>query len=512
MKKYQHSIPIKSTSSLIFALLICFIGFVSEINANPNEAETILNSNAHDTIKIEQNYKLAGSYIYKNIDSATYFVEQGFELSKKIDYKNGIGEGYGWLAYLSHQRGNLKEAINYNVKCLAIIQAQGFVSQYPRILNNLATLHLELKSYDKAMQYYKECIELNTRADAKKSLASNYNNLALIDRILENFDNSFQNYQKAVEIRTIIKDTIGLASTYSNLGTLYEVQERLDSAVYYYDKSLTYRKLLKDRKGTAISLYKLGNAYYLEGQYSKALAKAEESYQISSKWGYIAQEKEVSEVMYRIYKVTNNNLKALKYYERFNLLADSLNNIETQKKVIESDYQIEYNKKHLVDSLKNTQILIENELLEKENTLKAKSLSIQRLWLLLTILLLCALVIMLILFRKTAKAKEIQLRTEVKLKLSEVLALQNKLSVQKEQNQSPIEGINIVLDEKLTEREQEVLDALVLGLSNKEIGTKLYLSVNTIKFHINNLYFKLDVNNRTQAAIKGSLLQMSEQK
>lgn len=509
MKKTNLLQLVKHKHPTFLATIIVCIAMISNVKSNP--PQDILEPELHDTLKIDHYYMLAGGYIYKNIDSATYFVNQGFELSKKYQFMDGIAQGYGFLGFLSHQRGNLTEAIRYNIKCLAIIQAQGYESEYPRILNNLATLHLELENYDQAKDYYEECIPLNIAANAKKSLASNYNNLALIYRFLKDYENSYSYYLKALEIRVEIRDSIGLASTYSNMGSLYEVQNQLDSAIFYHIKSLTLRELLKERKGIAISLYKAGYVYFQEKKYKNALQYAEESYKIATKWGYKIQEKEASEVLYKIYKATNNTALALKYHERFNLLADSLNNIEAQKKVIESEYQLEYNKKYLIDSLRNKQILVENELLEKENTLKENSLSIQRLWLFLVIILLFTLIVLLVLFRKNAKAKETQLRTEVKLRLSEVLALQDKLKVKNEQNQSPIEGINIVLDEKLSEREQEVLDALVLGLSNKDIGEKLFLSVNTIKSHINNLYFKLDVNNRTQAAIKGSLLRMSEQ-
>ncbi|MFK8039331.1 MAG: response regulator transcription factor, partial [Crocinitomicaceae bacterium] len=71
-------------------------------------------------------------------------------------------------------------------------------------------------------------------------------------------------------------------------------------------------------------------------------------------------------------------------------------------------------------------------------------------------------------------------------------------------------GLNIVLHDKLSSREQEILDLLALGLSNKEIGEQLFVSVNTVKTHILSLYNKLDVKNRTQAAIKGNLLKIQE--
>jgi len=54
--------------------------------------------------------------------------------------------------------------------------------------------------------------------------------------------------------------------------------------------------------------------------------------------------------------------------------------------------------------------------------------------------------------------------------------------------------------EQLTQREQGVLEQIVRGKSNKEIGVILEISEATVKTHINNLLGKLGVEDRTQAA------------
>jgi DNA-binding NarL/FixJ family response regulator len=51
----------------------------------------------------------------------------------------------------------------------------------------------------------------------------------------------------------------------------------------------------------------------------------------------------------------------------------------------------------------------------------------------------------------------------------------------------------------LTERERTVLAALAEGLSNSRIAEQLGVSVNTVKFHLQNLFLKLGVRNRTEA-------------
>jgi len=58
------------------------------------------------------------------------------------------------------------------------------------------------------------------------------------------------------------------------------------------------------------------------------------------------------------------------------------------------------------------------------------------------------------------------------------------------------------LVEPLTERELEVLRLLAEGLSNAEIGERLYISLPTVKSHTRNIYGKLDVHSREQAVIQ----------
>lgn len=67
-------------------------------------------------------------------------------------------------------------------------------------------------------------------------------------------------------------------------------------------------------------------------------------------------------------------------------------------------------------------------------------------------------------------------------------------------------AINIAENNILTVRENEMLVCIIKGYSNKEIADKLFVSENTVKKHLNNIYSKLGVSRRTQAISKAKEL------
>lgn len=60
----------------------------------------------------------------------------------------------------------------------------------------------------------------------------------------------------------------------------------------------------------------------------------------------------------------------------------------------------------------------------------------------------------------------------------------------------------------ISKREHEVLELIAKGHSNQEVADKLYVSVNTVKTHLSNLFLKLDAARRTQAIQKAKELRL----
>jgi LuxR family maltose regulon positive regulatory protein len=75
------------------------------------------------------------------------------------------------------------------------------------------------------------------------------------------------------------------------------------------------------------------------------------------------------------------------------------------------------------------------------------------------------------------------------------------------ETKTPLTDQSELLD-PLSERELEVLQLIAEGLTNPEIASRLYLSLNTVKVHTRNIYSKLNVHSRAQAIARSQELEL----
>jgi len=70
----------------------------------------------------------------------------------------------------------------------------------------------------------------------------------------------------------------------------------------------------------------------------------------------------------------------------------------------------------------------------------------------------------------------------------------------KSKNELTLEGVNNLAMDPLSKKEFEIIKDLIEGYTNAQIAERQYLSRHTVKWHLQNIYAKLGVTNRTAAA------------
>jgi DNA-binding CsgD family transcriptional regulator len=96
------------------------------------------------------------------------------------------------------------------------------------------------------------------------------------------------------------------------------------------------------------------------------------------------------------------------------------------------------------------------------------------------------------------------------LKLSkpkiETIVIEKEVFVNR--NENFVLNTSLISQLELSKRELEILGLLAQGYSNQEIAAKLFVSLSTVKTHLQNLFEKLDVKRRIQAVEKAKRLSL----
>src|SRR4051812_25890786 len=95
---------------------------------------------------------------------------------------------------------------------------------------------------------------------------------------------------------------------------------------------------------------------------------------------------------------------------------------------------------------------------------------------------------------------------EVVVVEKEMVVVEKEIYVNRPENF--VLNTSLVSQLELSKRELEILSLLAQGHSNQEIAAKIFVSLSTVKTHLQNLFEKLDVKRRTQAVEKAKRLNL----
>lgn len=380
--------------------------------------------------------------------------------------------------------------------------------------------------YEEAVSLYLEVIEFFTRKNDSVQLASAYSNLGVAYEEMEVAVKSIEYHKKALNLRLLIKDTLNTAYSYNNLGVVYtELYGNSDSALYYYEKaghifritnslwqfatvsnnighiyldkdeyskaeqnfdySLSIYDSLDINQGKGEVLRSYGQLYFAQREDVKAIEALKESLEINAELSNQKEILEINRILSKIYIANGDFSLATETMQIYNNLNDSILNIEKQKAIadMESKYQLKEKNKTI-------------EILQLEDDLHRKQIKNQTMFIALLSVIFFSIIIIYFFNRNKNKLKQRQLRLELQNYLLRIDELQIKVKEKGDCSKFSEEKLK---DFDLSEREIEVLKLIAQGYKNSEIADKLFVSQNTIKTHIKNIYVKLDVKNRVEA-------------
>ncbi len=393
-----------------------------------------------------------------------------------------------WMnqAAMKEMSGNYDSAVAIYLKVIGFFKRKKDTVQLANGYNNLAILYEEIEQPDKAITYNTKALALRKKIKDTLNIAYSYNNLGVVyTELKKNTDSALYFYKKAATIFKMMHATMPFATVTNNIGHIYLDRKEYNSAEQYFRYPLHVYDSLDMDQGKAEVLRSFGQLYFAKGEYDRAVKSLQQATELNKKLLMMKEVLEIQKILTKIYISTGDYAKATELMQDHNRVSDSLMGLEKQKTIadMETKYRV---------TEKNKTI----EVLRLKDALNKKQIKYQTLFIAFLVSVFVLIVVLFYFNRKKNEEKQRRLRLELQNYLLRIGELQNEINDKGDCTKFPEEKLKQF---DLSEREAEVLRMIALGYKNSDIAKKLFISANTVKTHIKNIYVKLDVKNRVGA-------------
>ena len=519
-------------STLLFFTLINFSFGQKLTKKQLDSTFSALNVLPNDTEKVDQLITL-----YKNSSRSKLtnedFIDEAIAVSEEIFYIEGLAKSYDRKGLSARYAYNYTSSITYHKRALNLLNKTTDTFSKVKCLNNLGVAYRKLNLEKEAFKVYFEALDLSERLKNKRSIAIALHGIGNVFIDIEEYTKALHYFKKGYKLELERGNEKGQEYSLSNIGEVLLYKTEYDSAYVYLSKALELTKKYKRKESEAIQYNLLGLLFQKKGDFNKSTAyykeaiplftkennirylsntlinvgknqlnsgnfkDAEDNIKVGLSSAKMIKSKENISLGYNAlvayYTLTKNYKEALSSHKIATAFNDSIVNEASQKSIISTQVEYETAKK----DAQIQQLANEN----KESQVKAKT-NFYSLIIITTVSVLSILILsyLLYLYRRNSDLEIENKNSELQNYLFQINELKDKVN-----NKTAIENQNIsdnFSDYELSKREKEVLTFLTTGLSNEEIAKKMFVSKNTIKTHIKNIYSKLDVKNRIQAIKK----------
>ena len=443
--------------------------------------------------------ELCAKIAHLHFSKSNYYLAQlYFDKSAQKYLNDSLIENYAEqvsnAGVVKEMSGLYTEAIQNYLKSLRIFDSLNLDLKLSRILNNIGIVYQQLNENKKSLEYYHKSLNITEKLGKHDISAIRYNNIAtLYEESENNIDSALFYYNKALNIWKNDSNSNNLGIVLNNIGYVYLVKNNIGKADSLFEESLIISNKNNNKNNKSFVLRNKALLLIKKADYTNAISYIKESILITRDIKNKEAEMKSLKVLADAYEHNNEYKLANSTLKELHLLNDELSGVKQK---------LQINKLNIQYSVREKEHQI--NILELKNNVQNKKL--MQLWLLIAALtfLLTGVIVIYRLHKKNSKLEMQHMRRDIADYLSQIEELKEKHSINIENQQKDI--IEKLKQYGLTETEEKVLLLISKGYKNTEIAEKMFVSINTIKTHTKNIFIKLDVRNRIEAARKAQII------
>ena len=330
------------TAFLAGCILLCFFAFTQ------NEVDSIkhtLQKNAkRDSLRVKSLLNLSNIIVWQQPSEAMRYADSAFQLAEKLDWQKGVALSLRQKGLVFYATADLLNAADFTLKAS---NAGAFMHNplfNASIDNNLANIYADMGDYAKALDYYRNYLNIsrqlhddNNEMNALINIGNIYAEQNKLTKALD-YTNNGLTIAKKLNNKTIA----GVAL--NNIGVIYKKLNKDDSAENAFNKSILLAEETKNNSSKATALTELAQIYLKHGDQKKAIAYATQSLTLSNETADLEWQRDARQALSQAYEKEHNLPLAYKFYKEYIQIRDSILNNEKKQELVKKEMQYGFDK------------------------------------------------------------------------------------------------------------------------------------------------------------------------
>lgn len=474
---------------VIFTCLLFSFGLVRSQNMLDSLNRELLQANGKPEREVSIYCKISREIAESNPDSALAIAGKALAITNSLKNDSLFAHVLIAQATAYSFKADYDRSTQLELEALRIGETTHDTTIVLDACNNLGIDFMYVEDYEKSFDYFNRYKSLAALSGDSVRLGHGLNNLGMVEYYRGNSQNELLLYKQAQTIFKQIGEQEGLGNTLLNIGTVYTENGSYDLAEGYYTQALEIFKKLKYTSGYCNVLQSLAENYLDQGNLKQAEKVALQALKILQDNNLQLDVAYTYELLKNIYQEMGSYRLAFEYMEKYHELDSEIFNKEKSRQINELNIKYETAEKEAAI-----------ERLELDNKLQQLEISKSRTMLIaisvIAALVLISGVLLMAMRNKRNEAERIAQEHELDALKQRILEIQQQLP--SDQISVDLEELNEKLFTPLSEREFEILKHSLEGKSNREVADAVFVSINTVKFHLKNIYQKLGVSNKKE--------------
>lgn len=372
-KAYQALNSDEVPISLSLETLQNIVIFYSNIGAHEKAMRVLKQSlqiaqqaDKKEQIKDIYNQLYSNYYSLGQLDSAVFYFSSLMDL-KKADDSQDMMNDWSVIGKLYTEKGDYVLAQRYLTKALREAELKQDTFFMMSLYTDIASVYAAQKIFTSAYQYAQGGIELARHKSVKLIEAQNLNIQGQVLFQQNAIQEAIPKYRAALEIFISLNHTISIANIYLDLGRIYQKNEDYESALRNIKEALAVRQGMSDAIGTLNA--KLVEAE-LELQYNhirKAIQILDFCLAQSQRMKHESARLQTYLLLSKAYVQLNKHREGYDFFVKYQALNDSLVSIEKSRMIKEMGILYETEKKDNELAIKQAEIEIQENKIQKRN-------------------------------------------------------------------------------------------------------------------------------------------------